>query len=90
MFGLRWFKNSKGREDATLTFAAISFYISSIAVILGMLKTINIGTFHLEFNGADPTLVLGYIAACFTSYVMRRNTKDKIDLDELKHVTKKE
>jgi purine-cytosine permease-like protein len=83
-------KNSKGKPDAMLTFAAISFLVSSFAVLMGVIKVITVGTVHLEFGNADASLVLGYLGACFTSYVMRRNTKDKLDFEEVKHLSKKE
>lgn len=82
-------KNSKGKPDAMLTFAAVSFLVSSFAVVMGVVKVITVGAVHLEFGSADASLVLGYLAACFTSYVLRRNTKDKLDFEEFKH-TKKE
>jgi hypothetical protein len=55
-----------------------------------VIKVITVGTVHLEFGNADASLVLGYLGACFTSYVMRRNTKDKLDFEEVKHLSKKE
>lgn len=76
--------DSKGNKSVMLTFATVSFFISSLAVLMGIIKVVTIGSVHLEFGSADPTLTLGYLAACFTSYVIRRNNEDKVFIETMK------
>lgn len=62
-----------------LTFAFVSFVITSFIIVASVFKSVAFKTFSIELIQPDNTLVLGYLGAAFTSYVMRRNAKDKLD-----------
>lgn len=88
---MRWMmKNSKGKPDALFTFAFIGFFVTTGCVVASVLKSVTVGNFALAFNVPDVALLSMYFGGTFTAYVMRRNTKDKLDLEELKHGVKKE
>lgn len=71
---MKWMmKNSKGGEDAMLTFAFISFIIVSLCVLLSCVKTVAFKTLEIELTVPDTSLLLGYLTATFGGYVMRRN-----------------
>ena len=75
-------KDSKGNKSATLTFAVAGMVVSSLALLASMVKTISVGDFELAFQSVDSTLVLGYMAATVSAYIIRRNKSDQIDSDE--------
>jgi len=79
-----WLKNSNGKADAMLTFAAASFVVTSFCILLSMVESLSFAGGTITLKSPDQTLVLAYLGACFTSYVMRRNTKDKLDLEHKK------
>ena len=83
---MKWFKNSAGRPDAMLTFAAISFCVCAFALLAPVLNGLQIpGTSYIIKLGVpDTTLVLAFLGATFTSYVVRRNKKDQIATEEVK------
>jgi ABC-type nickel/cobalt efflux system permease component RcnA len=76
-----WLKNSSGEPDAMLTFAALSFAVTSLCVLLSMVESTSLGNFDLDLKSPDMMLVSTYLATCFTSYVIRRNKKDQIVAD---------
>lgn len=88
MLGLRWLKNSKGHADAMLTFATISFFVTSLCVFLSMLESVSLGGAEIVLKAPSETLVLGYLGAAFTSYVLRRNKKDHLDHEQAKEEMK--
>jgi len=67
-----WIKNTKGRPDSMLTFATISFIVVSFIILLSVIKSLSIKETTINFALPDTTLVLGYLGACFSSYVVRR------------------
>lgn len=74
-----WLKNSGGKPDAMFTLAVASWVVSTV-LLFGMVfqGEIKIGNASFTINSPDATLVLGYLGATFTSYVIRRNKKDQI------------
>jgi hypothetical protein len=78
-----WIKNSKGHPDAMLTFAFISFIVTTLCVMLSVVSSISVaGKVNVALKAPDATLVLGYLGASFTSYVFRRNKKDQVDHEQ--------
>lgn len=76
---LGWLKNSASKSDAMLTFAAVSFVITSLCVLASVIESITVGTHEVKFRSADTALVSMYMASTFGAYVLRRNTKDKLE-----------
>lgn len=81
-----WIKNSKGKPDAMLTFAAASFCICAFALLAPVLDGLHIpgSPYSLSLGTPDTTLVLAFLGATFTSYVIRRNKKDQIETEEVR------
>ncbi len=77
-----WLKNSKGVPDAMLTFACVGLLISSVAVVVSLVKSVTIRGSEITFNNPSETLVLGFLAATLGAYVLRRNKKDELDHQE--------
>ena len=75
-------KNSAGEQDGTFTFATISFIIVTFCVLLGCIDQISVGQSVLKLKTPDATLALGYLAASFSTYVVRRTTKDNVNPTE--------
>lgn len=75
-------KNSAGERDGTFTFATISFVVVTLCVFLGCIDQISIGHTIFKLKTPDATLALGYLAASFSTYVVRRTTKDNNAQDE--------
>lgn len=74
---LHWaLKNTAGRHDSMFTFASVGFIVTTIAVLTSLIQDMSIGNFHLTFKSPDSSLVLGYLSATFTAYVVRRNKTD--------------
>lgn len=74
-------KDSKGNKSATLTFAAIGMVISSIAVLASVMETFSVGDWSIAFREVDSTLILGFLAATVSAYVVRRGKGDQIEAD---------
>jgi hypothetical protein len=64
--------NSKGKPDALLTFAFLSFIVVSFCIVLSCLKSVAFRAFSVELTMPDTSLLLGYLAATFGSYVTKR------------------
>jgi hypothetical protein len=75
-------KDSKGNKSATLTFAVVGMVVSSLALLASLVKTISVGDVDIAFQSIDSTLVLGYMGATVTAYIIRRNKADQIESDE--------
>jgi len=85
MLGLRWLKNSSGKQDAMLTFATASFALTSLCILLSMVESVSTaGAANVVLKAPSETLVLGYLGAAFTSYVLRRNKKDHLEAEQAK------
>lgn len=77
-------RNSKGEHDGTWSFAVISFIIVTIIVICSMFNHIAIWGFSITFNEPNIGLITLYFGGAFTSYILRRNSKDKTDTSNVK------
>lgn len=75
-------KDSKGHRSATLTFAVIGMIITSLAMLISMAKSISVGGYDIVFRSIDTTLVLGYLGATVTAYIVRRNKSDQVNSEE--------
>lgn len=69
-------KNSAGEQDGSFTFATISFLVVTTCVLLSSIEVIHLGSVEIVTKTADATLALGYLAACFSTYIVRRTQKD--------------
>ncbi len=69
-------KNSAGEKDGTFTFATISFIVVTFCVLLGCIDQFSFGQSQVKLKTPDATLALGYLAASFSTYVVRRTTKE--------------
>jgi len=74
-----WIKNSNGKEDAMLTFAATSFVIVTLSMMLSSISEINFGNFKITFIPLDSSLASVYLGATFTAYVTRKWTDKKFE-----------
>lgn len=72
-----WIKNTSGKKDAMLTFAAFSFLIVTLNVFLSTFDTITIGTTTLVFKALDSSIMAVYLGSTFTAYISRRWTDVK-------------
>ena len=72
-------KNSYGEPDGVFTFSAIAFAIVSMCVLMSVFSSIVIGSLTFNIRIPDEGLLLGYLGSTYTAYVLRRNTKDKLD-----------
>ncbi len=72
-------RNSAGEEDGSFTFATISFVVVTFCVLLGCIDHVSLGSSTIKLKTPDATLALGYLAASFSTYVVRRTTKENID-----------
>ena len=78
---MKWMmKNSSGKPDGIWTLAVYSWLITS-ALLLGSVfqGKIEIGPLSFTITSPDSTLLLGYLGATFTGYVVRRNKKDNLE-----------
>jgi dolichol kinase len=67
-------KNSDAQPSGSFTFATISFIVVTFLVIFSAINVIKIGAISIMFQPVDTTLALGYLAASFSTYVVRRTT----------------
>lgn len=75
-------KNSAGKEDAMFTLSIISFFVVSFIVVMSLFDAVTL--FGVTFDFAEPNvpLLTLYLGTCFSSYVFRRTTKDKLEHQE--------
>jgi len=89
--------NTAGKPDVLFTFATIGFLVTTACIVLSMFSEINIGKDNFHIHTPDSTLLLGYLSATFTAYVVRRsqgvikeedgqvdNVEKKVDCEEKK------
>lgn len=69
-------KNSENEHDGSFTFAAISFFVVTTAVVMSCFDNMVLGPIEVHFRSVDSALALGYLAATFSTYIVRRTTKD--------------
>lgn len=77
-----WIKNTVGKPDAMLTFAAFSFLIVTLNVFLSTFDTISVGDTTIVFKALDSSVMAVYLGATFTAYVSRRWTDKKYKQEE--------
>jgi len=77
---MMWMKNSGGKPDAMFSLAVFSWVITTILLLGTVFQgKIQLGNISFTISSPDATLILGYLAATFSSYVIRRNKKDQIN-----------
>lgn len=74
---MKWIKNTKGKPDAMLTFATISFLVVTANILLATLGHFEFGKLQFSFKGMDSGTMTAYLAATFGAYVTRRWTDSK-------------
>jgi hypothetical protein len=81
-----WMKNSAGKPDAMLTMAFASFWLCAFAMLAPVLDGLQIPftTYSIELGTPSSELVIAFLGATFTSYVVRRNKKDQVESDEVR------
>lgn len=72
-------RNSNDESSGSFTFAAISFAVVTLCVLLSPVGSITLGKIIITFRPIDTTLALGYLAASFSTYVVRRTTRDSAE-----------
>ena len=71
-------KNANNEPSGSFTFAVVSFIIVTMCVLVSPIGSITIGKMTLTFRPIDTTLALGYLAASFSTYLVRRTTVETI------------
>jgi hypothetical protein len=72
-------RNSAGNKDAMFTVSIISFVIVSAVVVASMFDSLTIFGTTIDFSEPNVPLLTLYLGTCFSSYVFRRTTKDKLE-----------
>jgi len=77
-------RNSAGKKDAMFTFAAIAFFVTIFSIVAPMLNGFHVPwtDYVVGVEKPDVTLVTAFMAASFTSYVIRRNKKDDCECNK--------
>jgi hypothetical protein len=70
---MKWFKNTNGEESASLTFAIVSFLITSLSYLLSIFPKIG----NFETRPFDPGACAAYLTPILTLYFSRRFTEVK-------------
>lgn len=84
-----WIKNTRGKPDAALTFAVISFLIVTVNVLLSTFGTISCGEHIIQFAALDSGTMAVYLGATFSTYIGRRWTDTHYDSVSKKESDKK-
>jgi archaellum component FlaC len=77
-------RNSSGQKDAMFTLSIISFVVVTLAVLAAMFDTLTIFGTTIDFAEPNVPLLTLYLGTCFSSYVFRRTTKDKLEKETTK------
>jgi hypothetical protein len=72
-------RNSAGKKDAMFTVSMVSFAIVSVVVVSSMFDALTIFGTTIDFSEPNVPLLTLYLGTCFSSYVFRRTTKDKLE-----------
>ena len=72
-----WIKNTSGKKDAMLTFAAASFLVVTANVFLSTFESITVGDTSIVFKALDSSIMAVYLGSTFTAYISRRWTDKK-------------
>ena len=70
-------KNSDDEPSGTFTFAVVSFVVVTLCVLLSVVNTVTVGALVITLKPVDTALALGYLAASFSTYVVRRSSQSK-------------
>jgi len=81
---MKWIKNTKGHQDAMLTFASLAFLVVTLNILLATFGSITIASFVLVFQPMETGTMTAYLAATFSAYVTRRWTDSKVKSDQPK------
>lgn len=76
---LGWFKNSDGKPDGSWTLAVLSWMVVSFCLLVPLIETLTVKSFTLSLKPPDTTLLVAYLGTMTGNYLMRRNTKDKLN-----------
>jgi hypothetical protein len=68
-----WIKNSQGNKSASITFAFIAFWVTTLMYVFSMFKSCG----SLEFREFDTAAVSTYLIPILTLYFGRRWTESK-------------
>ncbi len=74
-------RNSAGKPDGMFTFATIGFFVTTFCIVCSVIKSVTIGGFTIKIH-VDESLLLGYLASTYSAYVLRRKSRDKLDLHQ--------
>jgi hypothetical protein len=69
-----WIKNSRGRKDAMLTFATISFFVVTMNIVLVSFSPVFEKYLSFSFVPVDIAILTMYMSSTFTAYVARKWT----------------
>ena len=68
-------KNSKNEKSVSFTFAVVSFIIVSLAVIIGIIESLQVGAIILTFRSVDASVIFAYLTPILGLYFGRRFTE---------------
>jgi hypothetical protein len=77
-----WIKNTNGKSDAMLTFAAVSFAVVTLNIFLSSFDSVSFSNFNITFKALDSSIMAIYLGSTFTAYVSRRWTDKKYHKEE--------
>lgn len=69
-----WIRNSRGKKDAMLTFATISFFVVTMNIVLVSFSPIFEKYLSFSFIPVDIAILTMYMSSTFTAYVARKWT----------------
>lgn len=72
-----WIKNSSGKASASITFAFVSFWVTTVLYVLSSIKSCG----DTEFREFDSAAVGAYLIPILTLYFGRRWTETKLDVE---------
>jgi hypothetical protein len=81
-----WIKNSSGKSSASVTFAFVSFWATTLLYILSSVKSCG----EIEFREFDSTSVGAYLIPILTLYFGRRWTETKLEIDARNQTTQED
>jgi hypothetical protein len=81
---LGWLKNSGGKPDALFSLAVLSWIVTVFCIVAPMFSGFEVPftQYVMSVTPPDNTLVITFLGTCFTGYVVRRNAKLKVELEE--------
>lgn len=79
-----WMKNSRGKYDAMLSFAFAGLIVTCFCTVMSIFESISVGGVTFLFRAPDATLVLGLLSATAGSYVFKRTSDSKYEVEKIK------